>query len=126
MTINAGVEEPGAAKAGVGDGFAGHSLHHTVGLCLGPYGCPWGWAFAYERGTHVKVLKILRRAFSPNLEGSVTRFAPHKALKLIAGCKSTFDERVLVRRAGPLPSEEGTPLKGCKDFGLKDKARIWL
>jgi len=29
-------------------------------------------------------------------EGNVTKFAPHKALKLIAGGKLTFDEKVVI------------------------------
>jgi len=29
----------------------------TVGLCLGPYGGPRGWAFSYERGTPVGASK---------------------------------------------------------------------
>jgi len=34
----------------------------------------------------------------PNLEGYVTKFAPHKALKLITRGKLTFDERVVLHR----------------------------
>ena len=30
----------------------------------------------------------------------VTKFAPHEALRLIAGGKLTFDERVVVHRVG--------------------------
>jgi len=33
-----------------------------------------------------------------NFEGDVAKFAPHKALKLIASCKLTSDERVIVHR----------------------------
>jgi len=36
-------------------------------------------------------------AGSQKLEGSVTEFAPHRALKLIGWGKLTFDERVVVR-----------------------------
>ena len=36
-------------------------------------------------------------------EGHVTKFAPHKALKLIAWGKMTFDERVVLHRVVPGP-----------------------
>jgi hypothetical protein len=35
-----------------------------------------------------------------NFARNVTKFAPHNVLTLIACCKLTFDERVLVRRVG--------------------------
>ena len=37
--------------------------------------------------------------FFPNLEGYVTKFEPHKALKLIARGKLTLDGRVVLHRA---------------------------
>ena len=37
--------------------------------------------------------------FPPNLDGYVTKVAPHKALKLIARGKSTSDERVALHCA---------------------------
>ena len=45
----------------------------------------------------------IRRQVSvpPNLEGQVTKFAPHKALKLIAWCKLTFDEKFELHRVEP-------------------------
>ena len=41
----------------------------------------------------------------PNLEGNVTKFAPHKALKLIARGKLTFDERAVLHRVDSAGSE---------------------
>ena len=32
-----------------------------MGLCLGPYGDPRGWAISYERGTPVKEVRVLTR-----------------------------------------------------------------
>ena len=40
----------------------------------------------------------LRGVRSSILRCYVTKFAPHKALKLIASCKSTFNERSVVHR----------------------------
>ena len=41
-----------------------------------------------------------RDSLPPNLEGYVTKIAPHKAFDLILGGKLTFDERVIVHRVG--------------------------
>ena len=51
----------------------------------------------------------MRVSLPSNLQGDVTKFAPHKALKLIAWGQLTFDERVVVRRVA-LEALEALPV----------------
>ena len=50
-----------------------------------------------------KIRQVPRIPFGEISGCYVTNFAPHQALKLIPRGKLTFDERVVVRRALPLP-----------------------
>jgi len=60
--------------------------------------------YSHPRATSDLQLKTLSTRWTTRdsppsiLRGNVTRFAPQKALKLIAWCESTFDERVVVWR----------------------------
>ena len=47
---------------------------------------------------HVTFFAVSNLTVASNFEGYLTKFAPHKALKLIACCKLTFDERVVAHR----------------------------
>jgi len=66
---------------------------------------------------------------SSSILGCVTKFAPHKALKLIASCKLTFDERVEDHRVVDFAPGSRKPIwiPACRANTAHKpvKARIW-
>ena len=69
-----------------------------------------GASVSCERGTHVggpqeaqpaATRWIPKISLPQNYGGYVSKFAPHKALHLIAGGKLTFDEWVVLHRVAP-------------------------
>ena len=59
-----------------------------------------------------------------NFERNVTKFAPHKALKLIVRGKLTFDERVVLPRVGTPNSKSQTLQKDRNIYPLVQIRRI--
>ena len=75
----------------------------------------------FDRSTHMRcsIHTVHFEGFvTSELEGYLTKCAPHRALKLIGWCKLTFDERAVVHRVDPLPSGYGTYKTGS---GFRDQ-----
>ena len=91
--------------------FASHYPWKPTPLC--PYSTAFrkGYGLCLDRlfTKSVPTLWGFRGSFPHKSGVNVTKFAPHKALKLIALGKLTFDERVLLNRVGG----QLCGLKGC-------------
>jgi len=90
-----------------------------------------GQGVAEHEEAHLGQDQCTRRvSFPTNLEGNVTTFAPHKALKLTLWGKLTFDETLAVHRVAGLPESDGEGmmrLVSVRTSGLREfrPAQIW-
>ena len=80
-----------------------------------------GQGVAEHEEAHLGQDQCTRRvSFPTNLEGNVTTFAPHKALKLTLWGKLTFDETLAVHRVAGLPESDGEGMMRLVSVRISD------